>query len=89
MAKIDLDAMSIEEVAELRDLATDKLAEKVAARRAELEAELEKLAQHDKPARKSQVAAPAVKPKKSQENGAPGEAAKKTDEVKEPVAKAA
>ena len=92
MAKIDLDAMSIEEVADLRDLATDKLAEKVAARRAELEAELEKLAQYDKPARKSQVAAPAAKPKKSQENGAAstlGEAAKKTDEVKEPVAKAA
>ena len=92
MAKIDLDAMSIEEVAALRDIATDKLAEKVAARRAELEAELEKLAQYDKPARKSQVAAPAAKPKKSQENGAngaTGEAAKKADEVTEPVAKAA
>lgn len=86
MAKIDLDAMSIEEVADLRDVATDKLAEKVAARRAELEAELEKLAQYDRPARKSQVAAPAAKPRKSQE---PGEAAKKADEVKEPVAKAA
>ena len=92
MAKIDLDAMSIEEVADLRDLATDKLAEKVAARRAELEAELEKLAQYDKPARKSQVAAPAAKPRKSQENVAASanvEAAKKVDEVKEPVAKAA
>lgn len=89
MAKIDLDAMSIEEVADLRDRATDKLAEKVAARRAELEAELEKLAQYDKPARKSQVAAPAAKTKKSQENGATGEGARKTDEVKEPVAKAA
>ena len=89
MAKIDLDAMSIEEVADLRDLATDRLAEKVAARRAELEAELEKLAQYDKPARKSQVAAPAAKLKKNQQTGAPGEAAKKADEVKEPVAKAA
>jgi tRNA(Ile)-lysidine synthase TilS/MesJ len=89
MAKIDLDAMSIEEVADLRDLATDRLAEKVAARRAELEAELEKLAQYDKPARKSQVAAPAAKAKKNQENGATGEAARKTDEAKEPVAKAA
>jgi hypothetical protein len=89
MAKIDLDAMSIEEVADLRDLATDKLAEKVAARRAELEAELEKLAQYDKPARKSQIVAPAAKPRKSQEIGATGEAAKKTDEVKEPIAKAA
>ena len=61
--------MSIEEVADLRDIATDKLAEKVAARRAELEAELEKLAQYDKPA-KSQSAAPAPKARKSQEEGA-------------------
>lgn len=89
MAKIDLDALSIEEVANLRDVATDKLAEKVAARRAELEAELELLAQYDKPARKSQVAAPAAKPKKSQEAGATGEAAKKSDEARDPVAKAA
>jgi hypothetical protein len=89
MAKIDLDSLSIEEVANLRDLATDKLAEKVAARRAELEAELEVLAQYDKPARKSQVAAPAAKPKKSQETGAGGEAGKKSDEAREPVAKAA
>ena len=86
MAKIDLDSMSIEEVASLRDSATDKLAEKVAARRAELEAELEKLAQYDKPARKSLVAAPAAKAKKSQETG---EAAKKSDEAREPAAKAA
>ena len=90
-AKIDLDAMSIEEVANLRDSATDKLAEKVAARRAELEAELEKLAQYDKPARKSQVAAPAAKARKSQETGGTGTAAeaRKSDEVKEPVARAA
>ncbi len=39
MAKIDLDSLSIEELASLRDHATDKLFEKVAARRAELEAE--------------------------------------------------
>ncbi|MDO9565076.1 MAG: hypothetical protein Q7J60_25940 [Bradyrhizobium sp.] len=82
MARIDLDAMSIEEVANLRDLATDKLAEKVAARRAELEAELEKLAQYDKPARKSQVAPPAAKPRKSQETG-------EARMSEEPVAKAA
>ena len=43
MAKIDLDSLGIEEIAALRDNATDKLMEKVAARRAELEAELEKL----------------------------------------------
>jgi hypothetical protein len=86
MAKIDLDSMSIEEVAGLRDQATDKLAEKVAARRAELEAELEKLAQYDKPARKSLASAPVAKAKKSDE--------KKSDEnkgaeVKETIAKAA
>ena len=36
MAKIDLDSLSIEELAALRDSAADKLMEKVAARRAEL-----------------------------------------------------
>ena len=43
MAKIDLDSLGTEELASLRETATDKLFEKVAARRAELEAELEKL----------------------------------------------
>jgi hypothetical protein len=81
MARIDLDSLSIEEVAVLRDNATDKLAEKVAARRAELEAELEKLSQYDKPARKSQGIAPVAKAKKSDE--------KKADEVKDAIAKAA
>lgn len=81
MAKIDLDSMSIEEVAALRDQATDKLAEKVAARRAELDAELEKLAQYDKPARKSLASAPVAKARKSDED--------KTAEVKETIAKAA
>jgi hypothetical protein len=81
MAKIDLESLSIEEVAALRDNASDKLAEKVAARRTELEAELERLSQYDKPARKSQVAAPVAKAKKGDET--------KSDELKEPVAKAA
>ena len=80
MAKIDLDSLSIEELASLRDHATEKLAEKVAARQAELEAELEKLSQYGKPVRKSQPAAPVTKAKKSDE---------KNDEVKEPIAKAA
>ena len=80
MAKNDLDALSIEELAALRENATDKLMEKVAARRAELEAELEKLSQYDRLAKKSQ-AAPVAKAKKSDEN--------KSDAVKEPVAKAA
>jgi hypothetical protein len=81
MAKIDLDALSIEELASLRDAATDKLAEKVAARQAELEAELERLSQYGKPAKKSLAAAPVAKARKSDE--------KKSDEVKEPIAKAA
>jgi hypothetical protein len=81
MAKVDLDSLSIEELANLRETATDKLMEKVAARRAELEAELEKLAQYDRAAKKSLAAAPVVKTKKSDE--------KNSDEVKEPIAKAA
>ena len=78
MAKIDLDSLSIEELANLREHATDKLFEKVAARRAELEAELEKLAQYGKPVKKAE--------------GAPVATVKKTEEArepKEPVAKAA
>jgi hypothetical protein len=78
MAKIDLDSLSIEELAALRELATDKLFEKVAARRAELEAELEKLAQYGKPLKKSE-SAPIAKVKKTEE----------AKEPKEPVAKAA
>jgi hypothetical protein len=81
MAKIDLEALSIEELASLRDNATEKLAEKVAARQAELEAELEKLSHYGKPSRKSQMAPPVAKTRKSDE--------KKADESKEPVAKAA
>jgi DNA-binding protein H-NS len=80
MARNDLDALSIEELAALRESATDKLMEKVAARRAELEAELEKLSQYDRLAKKP-PAAPVVKVKKSDD--------KKSDEVREPVAKAA
>jgi DNA-binding protein H-NS len=80
MAKNDLDSLSIEELAALRETATDKLLEKVAARRSELEAELEKLSQYDRLTKKSQSAPPA-KPKKS--------GAKNTDEAKEPVAEAA
>ncbi|MGZ5875387.1 MAG: hypothetical protein ACXWKP_25140 [Bradyrhizobium sp.] len=80
MAKNDLDSLSIEELAALRENATDKLLEKVSARRAELEAELEKLAQYDRLAKKS-PAAPVAKAKKSGE--------KNSDEAKEPIAKAA
>ena len=81
MAKIDLDSLGIEELAALREQATDKLMEKVAARRAELEAELEKLLQYGRPAKKAQEAAPVVKTRKSDD--------KKSDELRDPVAKAA
>jgi hypothetical protein len=74
MQKVDLDAMSIEELAALRDNATVKLAEKVAARQQELEAELEKLSAFGGKPRK--VPAP--------------KAAKETaKEPKDPVARAA
>ena len=86
MAKIDLEALSIEELASLRDNATDKLMEKVAARRAELEAELEKLSQYDRPARKLSAAAPVAKVRKSDEAREP---AAKDHIAKEHVAKAA
>ncbi len=89
MAKIDLDSLSIEEVAGLRDNATDKLMEKVAARRAELEAELEKLAQYDRPAKKSAAIALVVKPRKSDEarEAIAKELVAKEPAVKEPTAK--
>jgi DNA-binding protein H-NS len=83
MAKIDLDSLSIEELAALRDNATEKLAEKVAARQAELEAELEKLSQYGKPAKKSPATPAVTKVKKSDE------VARKSDEPKESIAKAA
>jgi hypothetical protein len=91
MAKIDLDSLSIEELASLRENTTDKLMEKVAVRRAELEAELEKLAQYDRPAKKSLAAAPVVKAKKADDRKADDKKAdeKNSDEAKEPIAKAA
>ena len=83
MARIDLDSLSIEELAGLRENAADKLFEKVAARRAELEAELEKLAQYGKPVKKAE-SVPAPKAKKTEEVKEP-----KEKEPKEQVAKAA
>jgi len=80
MAKFDLDSMNIEELAGLRDNANAKLLEKVAARQIELEAELERLSQYGKPAKKA-LAAPAapVKPKKTEKTSDKGE--KKSDET--------
>jgi hypothetical protein len=66
MAKIDLDSMSIEELAVLRDNANAKLLEKVAARQIELEAEMERLSQYGKPTKKALVAPAPAKPRKSE-----------------------
>jgi hypothetical protein len=63
MAIVDLESLNIEELAALRDNVIEKLAEKVAVRQTELEAELEKLSLFGKPAKKAQ-AAPVAKPKK-------------------------
>jgi hypothetical protein len=83
MAKIDLDSMSIEDLASLRENVNVKLQEKVAARQVELEAEIERLSQFGKPAKKAAAASPAPKAKKSQRN-------EKSDEPGEPpVAEAA
>ena len=72
----------------MREHATDKLFEKVAARRAELEAELEKLAQYGKPVKKPD-GAPVVKVKKAEEakESVAQESVAKQSAVKEPVAK--
>jgi hypothetical protein len=82
-AKIDLDSLSIEELAALRDNTIDKLAEKVAARQAELEAELERLSQYGRAARKSSGAPAVAKSRKRDE------VMRKSDEAREPIAKAA
>jgi hypothetical protein len=80
MAKIDLDSMSIEELAVLRDNANAKLLEKVSARQLELEEEMDRLSQYGKPAKKALVAPPPAKPKKE----------KKSEEASQsPVAEAA
>ena len=86
MAKIDLDSLSIEELAALREHAADKLFEKVAARRAELEAELEKLAQYGKPVKKSE-SAPIARVKKTEKTKEPKDSSRESGE--EPVVKAA
>ena len=62
MQKIDLDALSIEELAKLRDNAAVKLTERVNARRKELEAELARLSVFGKPGKaKGKAAAAAPK----------------------------
>jgi hypothetical protein len=87
MAIIDLDSLSIEELAALRDRAIEKLAEKVAARQAELEAEMERLSQYGKSSKKSVAATPVTKARKSDEKKGDD---KKSEQVAEPpIAEAA
>jgi hypothetical protein len=69
MAKIDLDShldsLGIDELVKLRETINVKLQEKVASRQLELEAELQRLSEFGKPAKKA--AAPAPKARKSEE----------------------
>ena len=58
MQKIDLDALSIEELAKLRDNAGVKLTERVNARRKELEAELARLSIYGKGRQGARPSAP-------------------------------
>ena len=81
MAKIDLDSLSIEELAGLRDHATEKLSKRSRHGRPNSRRNWKNCPQYGKPAKKSPAAAPVAKAKKSDE--------KKSDEVKEPIAKAA
>ena len=83
MQKVDLDAMSIEDLAKLRDLATAKLAEKVEARQQELEAELARLAIYGKPRK------PALAPKLLKQSANLKDAAPKDSAAKDSAAKAA
>ena len=55
MQNIDLDALSIEELAILRDNATTRLAERIHARRKELQTELSRLATYDKDGKDGKV----------------------------------
>jgi hypothetical protein len=72
MAKIDLDShldsLGIDELVKLRETIDVKLQEKVANRQLELEAELQRLSEFGKPAKKA--ASPAPRPRKSEEKRA-------------------
>jgi hypothetical protein len=69
MAKIDLDSMSIEDLVSLRENVNAKLLEKVAARQIELEAEMERLSQFGKSAKKSPAPPQTAKSKKGEKKG--------------------
>jgi hypothetical protein len=68
MAKFDLDSLGIDELVKLREAVSAKLQEKVASRQLELEAELQRLSEFGKPAKKAAVSAP--KPRKGEDKQA-------------------
>jgi len=84
MAKIDLDSMSIEELAALRDRAIEKLAEKVVQKQAELAAEMERLSQYGKPGKKEKAAPPAAKSRKDKRGEETSEQAPASDQGESP-----
>jgi len=79
------DAIFFQQLAAFRDDVTEMLLEKVAARQVELEAELEKLSQYGKAARKSPAAAPVAKTRKPVEKNNDVN----SGEIERPVAEAA
>lgn len=85
MQKVDLESMSIDDLAQLCDLASEKLAEKIAARQKELSVEMEKLTVLSK---KAKVAAPKKDMKDIRDALKPQEAPKPQDAGK-PAIKAA
>ena len=89
MAKIDLDSLSIEQLAALRDDVTEKLLEKVAARQVELEAELDRLSHYGKAVRKSPAVGPAAKTGRAAEKKVEKNCNSTSDEIREAVAEAA
>jgi hypothetical protein len=91
MQKVDLDSMSIDELAKLCDQASEKLADKIAARQRELATEMEKLAALGK---KTKVVAPKkdmkdIKEALKPEAVKPQEVSKPQDAAKPQVTKAA
>ena len=86
MAKIDLESLGIDELVKLRESVNVKLQEKVATRQLELEAELQRLSEFGKPAKK---APPAPKPKKGDEKPAEQKHSDEASEQDPPAAEAA
>ena len=72
MAKIDLDSLGIDELVKLRESVNVKLQEKVATRQLELEAELQRLSEFGKPAKKAAASAPKAKKGEERRTDEPG-----------------